>query len=122
MCVSCGFDGRDLQGERGQARIFCPRCGADLYSRRPRSYAELEGLAPAPADEWVRAGRGLGPRTIVVSRPCRATEQALYRWRAIAIAMLYVAAAGAGFLTACYLAGEPWMVAAVAWVRAVLHA
>ncbi len=43
-CLACGFDGRALQGERGRLTFECPSCGADLYARPPRSYAELEGL------------------------------------------------------------------------------
>lgn len=55
MCLSCGFAGRALQGGSGETAWACPRCGADLYARPPRSYAEMEGLSdsshagPAPA-------------------------------------------------------------------------
>lgn len=44
MCLGCGFDGRELQGERGRFTFVCPCCGEDLYARPPRSYAQLEGL------------------------------------------------------------------------------
>lgn len=51
-CVRCGYDGPDLQGpaianaERmGAPLLSCPRCQQDLYTRPPRSYAELEGFS-----------------------------------------------------------------------------
>lgn len=44
MCLGCGFDGRGLQTGHAEPAWKCPRCGADLYSRPPRSYAEMEGL------------------------------------------------------------------------------
>jgi len=47
MCLSCGHSGRALQGDRGLTTFQCPSCGADLYARPPRSYADLEGLDEA---------------------------------------------------------------------------
>ncbi|USN99361.1 MAG: hypothetical protein H6810_01405 [Phycisphaeraceae bacterium] len=47
-CASCGFDGRALQGDRGRLVFDCPACGADLYARPPVTYAQMEGLPPAP--------------------------------------------------------------------------
>jgi len=44
ICLYCGHDGRSLQGERGLAVFRCPSCGGDLYSRPPRTYAEMELL------------------------------------------------------------------------------
>ena len=44
MCLGCGFDGRGLQTGHTEPAWKCPKCGADLYSRPPRSYAEMEGL------------------------------------------------------------------------------
>ncbi len=44
MCLDCGFDGAELQGERGTMTFVCPTCGADLYARPARSYAEMEGF------------------------------------------------------------------------------
>lgn len=44
MCLDCGFDGPALQGKRGAMTFACPECGADLYARPARSYAELEGF------------------------------------------------------------------------------
>ena len=52
MCLGCGFDGRGLQTGHAEPAWKCPKCGADLYSRPPRSYAEMEGLddeAASPA-------------------------------------------------------------------------
>ena len=43
-CLSCGYDGPSLQGERGRTTFLCPCCGQDLYARPPLSYAEMEGL------------------------------------------------------------------------------
>ena len=48
VCLSCGYRGRLLQGERGLITFQCPSCGADLYARPPRSYAELEGFVEPP--------------------------------------------------------------------------
>jgi len=48
MCLGCGFDGAELQGHLAHVRYQCPSCGHDLYARPPRSYAEMEGLSPAP--------------------------------------------------------------------------
>jgi hypothetical protein len=41
QCVACGYDGAML---RGGSAPRCARCGCDLRVRRPRSYAEMEGL------------------------------------------------------------------------------
>jgi predicted RNA-binding Zn-ribbon protein involved in translation (DUF1610 family) len=45
MCLACGYDGRELQGDRGEVTFNCPSCGCDLYVRPPQSYAQLEGLS-----------------------------------------------------------------------------
>lgn len=47
VCLDCGYRGRELQGLRGESTFICPRCLADLYSRPPRTYAEMEGLEEA---------------------------------------------------------------------------
>lgn len=65
-CLYCGEDGRAIQAACRTAVFRCPRCMGDLYARPPRSYAELEGLAPErtpselrPADAaQVRRRRG----------------------------------------------------------------
>jgi hypothetical protein len=44
FCLVCGYDGPELQGDGGDETYRCPACDADLYTRPPRSYAELEGL------------------------------------------------------------------------------
>lgn len=69
MCLGCGFDGRGLQSGGAEPTWKCPKCGADLYSRPPRSYAEMEGLddelAGVPGPRRVRApGMTLGFRSI----------------------------------------------------------
>ncbi|MGE3109608.1 MAG: hypothetical protein AB7G11_12700 [Phycisphaerales bacterium] len=46
MCLSCGYQGRELQQRDEASAYSCPFCGADLYARPARSYAEMEGLAP----------------------------------------------------------------------------
>ena len=43
-CLRCGYRGNELQGERGLRVVRCPVCEEDLYARRARSYAEMEGL------------------------------------------------------------------------------
>lgn len=55
-CPCCGHDGRELQGRRGRMVFRCPGCGADLYARPARSYAEMEGLAVGPPESrgWLR--------------------------------------------------------------------
>lgn len=49
MCPRCGYDGAEMQGEAGRRRYECPLCRGDLYTRPPRSYAEMEGLEVAAA-------------------------------------------------------------------------
>lgn len=44
MCPCCGHRGLELQGASGQRALRCERCGGDLYTRPPRSYAEMEGI------------------------------------------------------------------------------
>lgn len=44
VCLACGYRGRALQGDQTVVAFICPSCGADLYARPPRSYAEMEGL------------------------------------------------------------------------------
>ncbi|MEO1584615.1 MAG: hypothetical protein AAFR96_08595 [Planctomycetota bacterium] len=48
MCPGCG-EQRVIRND-GRPRIRCQRCGTDLYTHRPRSYAEMEGLASSHAD------------------------------------------------------------------------
>lgn len=43
-CLSCGYAGPELQGDRGRITFRCPACAEDLYARPARSYAEMEGL------------------------------------------------------------------------------
>ncbi len=46
-CVQCGTRSDGLHATDAER---CPRCGCDLQSRPPRSYAEMEGLHEAEAD------------------------------------------------------------------------
>jgi len=61
-CLSCGYRGPALQGPARALR--CPGCGADLYARPPRSYAELEGFLPSEdtIDMHVAGSTGRGRR------------------------------------------------------------
>ncbi|MFG0331509.1 MAG: hypothetical protein ACF8PN_16600 [Phycisphaerales bacterium] len=49
ICPQCGYDGREANqpGFPG-GPTGCPACGCDWDERPPRSYAEMEGLAPDP--------------------------------------------------------------------------
>lgn len=47
-CLYCGEDGMAIQVVGDGAVFRCPTCRGDLYSRPPRSYAELEGLDTEP--------------------------------------------------------------------------
>ena len=44
LCRSCGYAGEDLQQADAGPVFCCPSCGADLYARPPKSYAEMELL------------------------------------------------------------------------------
>lgn len=59
MCPRCGHDGRELQGEAGLRLLSCPNCHGDMYSRPPRSYAEMEGLDAAARHSRIRAYAGV---------------------------------------------------------------
>ncbi|MEX2219298.1 MAG: hypothetical protein WD749_11145 [Phycisphaerales bacterium] len=48
-CLRCGYGGPEVQPDQPEPAFVCPCCGEDLYSRPPRSYAELEGLDEAGA-------------------------------------------------------------------------
>lgn len=61
MCLDCGFDGPALQGKRGAMTFACPECGADLYARPARSYADMEGFTTSAANPSAPAP-GAGPR------------------------------------------------------------
>lgn len=71
-CLSCGYGGPELQGDRGRIALRCPACDEDLYARPARSYSEMEGLdqltrdqrrgpAPTPLDR-LRQARTLARR------------------------------------------------------------
>ena len=57
-CVQCGLAAEAIPASQLDE---CPRCGCDLRSRPPRSYADMEGLreldgpSPAALDAMVRA-------------------------------------------------------------------
>ncbi len=78
-CLACGYRGPALQGPARAIR--CPGCGADLYARPPRSYAELEGFLPSeetvdlhtseaadrPEGTRLRRARSLALRVLVMA-------------------------------------------------------
>lgn len=83
ICLYCGHDGRSLQGDRGLEVFRCPSCGGDLYSRPPRTYAEME-LLEADEPGLCETGSTSGPiiggrsdRTESLRRLGRALERAL---------------------------------------------
>lgn len=43
-CLSCGYGGPELQGDRGRTAFRCPACAEDLYARPARTYYEMEGF------------------------------------------------------------------------------
>ena len=57
LCRSCGYSGEDLQQPDAGPVFCCPSCGADLYARPPRSYAEMELLVPVSASKPAPAVR-----------------------------------------------------------------
>lgn len=83
MCLSCGYRGRHIQGQRGLITFQCPSCGEDLYARPPRSYAEMEGFLPSSC-----AHDPLLRRTITVPLgPAAKTPTS--RWRALEAALVW---------------------------------
>jgi predicted RNA-binding Zn-ribbon protein involved in translation (DUF1610 family) len=48
VCPRCGYDGPELQGQRGHEQFECPSCGEDLYARKAMTYAEMEGFTHNP--------------------------------------------------------------------------
>jgi predicted RNA-binding Zn-ribbon protein involved in translation (DUF1610 family) len=48
-CLACGHAGRKLQGRHAERTFVCPACGADLYARPARAYADLEGFSAPPS-------------------------------------------------------------------------
>ncbi|MGD9691686.1 MAG: hypothetical protein AB7G17_02470 [Phycisphaerales bacterium] len=59
MCPCCGYRGAELQGASGQREVTCGSCGGDLYTRPPRSYAEMEEIPDDDASSlepvWLEA-------------------------------------------------------------------
>lgn len=94
MCLACGHRGRHLQGEKGLITFQCPNCGADLYSRPPRSYAELEGFV-APVVRRI-AVSDLPRRQI--SAPIRRRARLLERVLVWSIALTVGVIASAGIV------------------------
>lgn len=72
MCLRCGFSGQRLQGDAGLALHRCPNCSEDLYTRPPRSYAELEGLV-APDAQLIPIA---APHRITISTVVRSALRA----------------------------------------------
>ena len=100
-CLACGHRGPSLQRRSPDRALRCPGCGADLYSRPPRSYAELEGFVPIEHDE---IDRGSGESI----RPARRWPAARrFVVRAVVVALVVtpplVVVAGAGALAALWI-------------------
>ena len=53
-CVQCGLGADAINATNGDE---CPRCGCDLSSRPPRSYAEMEGLFELPPERETEDAR-----------------------------------------------------------------
>lgn len=70
LCLACGYDGPELQEHAPDETFECPRCGADLYARPARSYAELEGLDLCVSEVVPASGSALG-----VAGCCRCGHQ-----------------------------------------------
>ncbi len=84
MCLGCGFDGPELQGERGSLTFVCPGCDADLYARPARSYAEMEGFVEpndSGACRWTPVRSAFDARVGHARPPARALDA-----RAVALA------------------------------------
>jgi hypothetical protein len=81
-CLRCGYRGPELQGDRPEPPLVCPACGEDLYSRPPRSYAELEGLDEAGAwSNWTLSGRLENRLLALLRRIMRALGRAIVQRR-----------------------------------------
>lgn len=61
-CLSCGYGGPELQGDRGRTAFRCPSCAEDLYARPARTYCEMEGLDAEHAPTRVAAPASLRDR------------------------------------------------------------
>ena len=99
MCLSCGYEGDELQGPLSAIRYRCPSCQTDLYARPPRSYAQMEGL-PTRA----RIGEGVrievwADRLIALERERRKSR----RWAATVFGLITGAALGAVIIGAAAL-------------------
>ena len=46
ICVACGYDGPEIEGDLGHVSFRCPECGQDIYARPPMTYLEMEGFVP----------------------------------------------------------------------------
>ncbi len=46
ICVACGYDGPEIDGDLGEVSFRCPGCGEDIYARPPMTYLEMEGFVP----------------------------------------------------------------------------
>lgn len=106
MCLACGYDGRIIQAGRSDPAWQCPQCGADLYARPPRSYAEMEGLedlappTPGPSRVLPAPGMTVGYRSVahidrrrIVLKTPAFRRPAVCRWRSASVALFAVLAA-----------------------------
>lgn len=101
MCLSCGFDGRSLQSEHRETGWVCPRCGTDLYSRPPRSYADLEGLSDSSRLFAAEAAA----HEIMVLQNQRAARASRRERAMLAIGLMALAVVAAGLLAAGVVIG-----------------
>jgi hypothetical protein len=62
-----------LHGDLSLTGYRCPACGVDLYSRPPRTYAEMEGLADAT--DSTRAASFDRLSRLLLTAPAVAVEQ-----------------------------------------------
>ncbi len=98
MCLTCGHAGAELQPTHRASQLVyeCHCCGADLYARPPRSYAEMEGIEPAAARSRTRPrGDALATRSECGSACVTPARSRLWRVFEFALAALLCVAAAA---------------------------
>jgi len=102
MCLSCGKSDPSLQGESGLHVYECPSCGADLYARPARSYAEMEGFSVVQVNGRSSTFERLSTLMLTTTDP--AAESRRRRERLLHLVMLTGALASAMVLAAAVTA------------------